>query len=150
MNRPVTIDTIRQAQRHLQGHVVRTPLVAAPALSEITGVDVRLKLENLQLTGAFKARGALIKLISLPPEARRAGVIAVPAGNHAQGVAWHAGKLGIPATIVMPVATPMTKIQRTEALGGHRPAVRRKLQRVRGVRPGVSRREGIDRGSSLR
>ncbi|MGE4528641.1 MAG: threonine ammonia-lyase [Rhodospirillaceae bacterium] len=114
---PVTLDTIRQAQRQLRGHVVRTPLVAAPALSEMTGVDVRLKLENLQLTGAFKARGALIRLIGLPQAARRAGVIAVSAGNHAQGVAWHAGKLGIPATIVMPQGTPLTKIQRTEALG---------------------------------
>lgn len=114
---PVTLDTIREAQAQLKGHVVRTPLIAAPALSDMTGVDVRLKLENLQITGAFKARGALTKLVSLPPEARRAGVIAVSAGNHAQGVAWHAGKLGIPATIVMPVGTPMTKIQRTEALG---------------------------------
>ncbi|MBN2751187.1 MAG: threonine ammonia-lyase [Rhodospirillaceae bacterium] len=113
----VTLDTIRQAQRQLHGHVVRTPLVAAPALSDMTGVDVRLKLENLQLTGAFKARGALIKLVSLPPEARSVGVIAVSAGNHAQGVAWHAGKLGIPATIVMPVSTPMTKTQKTQTLG---------------------------------
>lgn len=117
LNSPVTLDTIREAQAQLKGHIVRTPLIAAPALSDMTGVDVRLKLENLQLTGAFKARGALTKLVSLPPEARRAGVIAVSAGNHAQGVAWHAGKLGIPATIVMPVGTPMTKIQRTEALG---------------------------------
>ena len=97
MNRPVTIDTIRQAQRQLQGHVVRTPLVAAPALSEITGVDVRLKLENLQLTGAFKVRGAPIKLISLPPEARRAGVIAVSAGNHVQGVSLARRKAGHPS-----------------------------------------------------
>ncbi len=117
LDSPVTLDTIREAQAQLKGHIVRTPLIAAPALSDMTGVDVRLKLENLQLTGAFKARGALTKLVSLPPEARRAGVIAVSAGNHAQGVAWHAGKLGIPATIVMPVGTPMTKIQRTEALG---------------------------------
>lgn len=117
MTNPVTLETIRHAQQQLKGHVVRTPLIAAPALSDMTGVDVRLKLENLQITGAFKARGALTKLVSLPPEARRSGVIAVSAGNHAQGVAWHAGKLGIPATIVMPVGTPMTKIQRTEALG---------------------------------
>ncbi len=115
--RPVTLEGIREAQRLLRGHVVRTPLVAAPALSDITGVDVRLKLENLQITGAFKARGALNKLVSLPPAARRTGVIAISAGNHAQGVALHAGRLGIPATIVMPVGTPMTKIQRTEALG---------------------------------
>ena len=115
--RPVTLESIRAAQRVLQGNVVRTPLVAAPALSDITGVDVRLKLENLQQTGAFKARGALNKLVSLAPAARRAGVIAISAGNHAQGVALHAGRLGIPATIVMPIGTPMTKIQRTEALG---------------------------------
>ena len=106
--RPVDLDAVREAQRLLRGHVVRTPLVAAPALSDMTGVDVRLKLENLQITGAFKARGALTKLVSLPPAARRAGVIAVSAGNHAQGVALHAGRLGIPATIVMPVGTPMT------------------------------------------
>ncbi len=117
MPSPVTLATIQQAAQKLKGHVVRTPLIEAPALSDLTGVNVLLKLENLQLTGAFKARGAMIKLISLPASARRAGVIAVSAGNHAQGVAWHAGKLGIPATIVMPVGTPMTKTQRTEALG---------------------------------
>lgn len=117
INSPVTLDTIREAQAQLKGHIVRTPLIAAPALSDMTGVDVRLKLENLQLTGAFKARGALTKLVSLPPEARRAGVIAVSAGNHAQGVAWHAGKLGIPATIVMPKTTPFVKVEATQAFG---------------------------------
>jgi len=117
MSHEVTLELIQNASKKLKDNIVRTPLVAAPALSDATGVDVWLKLENLQLTASFKCRGSLIKMISLPSEARRKGVIAVSAGNHAQGVAWHAGRLGIPATIVMPVGTPMTKTQRTEALG---------------------------------
>src|SRR3546814_13758805 len=79
--------------------------------------EVFLKLETLQRTGSFKDRGALVKLASLPEEAARRGVIAVSAGNHAQGVAYHAQRLGIPATIVMPLGTPFTKITRTEAFG---------------------------------
>jgi threonine dehydratase len=113
----VTIDTIRAAARTLAGAVVRTPLVRSGPLSDLTGAEVYLKLETLQYTGSFKDRGALAKLSSLSPDQSKNGVIAVSAGNHAQGVAYHARRLGIPATIVMPLSTPFTKINRTEALG---------------------------------
>ena len=113
----VSIDTIRDAARTIEGAVVRTPLVRSGPLSALTGAEVYLKLETLQYTGSFKDRGALVKLASLTPAQAKNGVIAVSAGNHAQGVAYHARRLGIPATIVMPVNTPFTKINRTEALG---------------------------------
>ncbi|HTV88419.1 MAG TPA: threonine ammonia-lyase [Stellaceae bacterium] len=114
---PVTIDDVRRAAAAIAGAVARTPLVRAAALSAIAGCEVFLKLETLQATGAFKERGALNKLLSLSPDERRTGVVAMSAGNHAQGVAYHARRLGIPATIVMPAGTPFTKIDRTEALG---------------------------------
>jgi len=114
---PVTIADIRRAQKAIGGAVAPTPLIRAAALCELTGCEVYLKLETLHPTGAFKERGALNKLLSLVPEERRAGVVAMSAGNHAQGVAYHARRLKIPATIVMPAGTPFTKIDRTEALG---------------------------------
>jgi threonine dehydratase len=114
---PVTNDNVRRAERAIAGEIVRTPLIPAAALSEITGVEVFLKLETMQATGSFKERGALNKLMTLDAAERRAGVVAMSAGNHAQGVAFHARRLGIPATIVMPAGTPFTKIDRTEALG---------------------------------
>ncbi len=114
---PIGIADIRRAAAEIDGAVLRTPTIDAPALSERAGTEICLKLESLQRTGSFKERGALNKLLSLDAAARRAGVIAVSAGNHAQGVAYHAGRLGIPATIVMPEGTPFTKIDRTEALG---------------------------------
>src|SRR6185437_13204255 len=114
---PVTIADVRAAASTIAGEVLRTPSIAAPALSALTGADVVLKLETLHPTGSFKERGALNKLKSLSPEQRRAGIIAMSAGNHAQGVAYHAHRLGIPATIVMPEGTPFTKIERTAAHG---------------------------------
>src|SRR5579859_5406162 len=114
---PVTLADIRDAAATIAGEVLRTPAVAAPALSALTGAEIVLKLETLHPTGSFKERGALNKLKSLSPEERAAGVIAMSAGNHAQGVAYHARRLGIPATIVMPEGTPFTKIARTEAQG---------------------------------
>ncbi|HUC09152.1 MAG TPA: threonine ammonia-lyase [Stellaceae bacterium] len=114
---PVTIADIRRAATAIAGQVAPTPTVAAPALSERVGAEIRLKLETLHRTGSFKERGALNKLLTLEPEQRRAGVVAMSAGNHAQGVAYHAQRLGIPATIVMPEGTPFTKIDRTEAFG---------------------------------
>jgi threonine dehydratase len=114
---PVTIADIHEAAAALEGAVLHTPTIAAPALSERVGADIFLKLECLQRTGSFKERGALNKLSRLDAAARRAGVIAMSAGNHAQGVACHARRLGIPATIVMPEGTPFTKIDRTEAFG---------------------------------
>ncbi len=114
---PVTIADIRAAAGAIAGAVARTPTVAAPALSELAGAEIFLKLENLHRTGSFKERGALNKLLSLRPAERRAGVVAMSAGNHAQGVAYHARRLGIPATIVMPEGTPFIKVERTEAFG---------------------------------
>jgi threonine dehydratase len=113
----VTIDDIRKAETQLSGVVVETPTVHSRTLSAIAGCDIVLKLENLQYTGSFKDRGALIKLLSLSAAERKAGVIAVSAGNHAQGVAYHAERLGIPATIVMPEGTPFVKVRHTEAFG---------------------------------
>jgi threonine dehydratase len=117
MSLPVTADDIRAAAAAIAGAVLRTPSVLAPALAEITGAEIVLKLETLHPTGSFKERGALNKLLSLDPAQRQAGVIAMSAGNHAQGVAYHARRLGIPATIVMPADTPFTKVERTEACG---------------------------------
>ena len=96
---------------------MRTPLRHSRTLSRIAGCDVWLKFENLQFTAAFKERGALNKLLSLTEQERAKGVIAMSAGNHAQGVAYHAQRLGIPATIIMPLGTPFTKIQHTRDFG---------------------------------
>jgi len=113
----VTIDDIKDAARQLENQVVRTPALTSPALSELCGADIVLKLENLQVTGSFKPRGAYIKLAGLSEKQKKAGVVAASAGNHAQGVAYHARNLGIPAMIYMPESTPFTKVGRTEALG---------------------------------
>jgi threonine dehydratase len=114
---PVSFADIQQAAATIKGEVLRTPAIAAPALSLLTGAELVLKLETLHPTGSFKERGALNKLKSLTPEQREAGVIAMSAGNHAQGIAYHARRLGIPATIVMPEGTPFTKVERTAAHG---------------------------------
>src|ERR1700736_947491 len=116
-NLPVTIEAVRHAAASIAGALCRTPVVAAPALSELAGSEIYLKLETLHRTGSFKERGALTKLLTLDAGERRAGVVAMSAGNHAQGVAHHARRLGIPATIVMPEGTPFIKIDRTEAFG---------------------------------
>jgi threonine dehydratase len=113
----VTIDDIRAAEQQIAGSTAVTPLAHSTVLSEMAGCEVWLKLENLQFTASFKERGALVKLQSLSDAERKAGVVAASAGNHAQGVAFAAQRLGIPATIVMPKGTPFTKISRTEALG---------------------------------
>ena len=114
---PVSIADIRSAAAAIASAVAHTPTVYAPALSELVGAEIWLKLETLHRTGSFKERGALNKLLALSPEQRSVGVVAMSAGNHAQGVAYHAQRLGIPATIVMPEGTPFTKIDRTEAFG---------------------------------
>ncbi len=113
----VGIEDIRTAAQAIEGEVVRTPLVAAPRLSQTLGCEISLKLENLQFTGSFKDRGALNKLKSLSAAEAGRGVIAMSAGNHAQGVAHHAQRLGIPATIVMPEFAPFTKVERTRSFG---------------------------------
>jgi threonine dehydratase len=112
---PVEIKAIRQAAAAIAGAIGRTPVIPAPALSELAGAEIHLKLETVHRTGSFKERGALNKLLTLNAGEKRAGVVAMSAGNHAQGVAYHARRLGIPATIVMPEGTPFIKIDRTEA-----------------------------------
>src|SRR6476646_11868723 len=113
----VTIADIEAARRTIAGQVLRTPMLPAPKLSALTGADVHVKYENLQVTNSFKDRGALNKLASLTANERSGGVIAMSAGNHAQAVAYHAARLSIPATIVMPVTTPIVKIEATQAHG---------------------------------
>ncbi len=117
MTLPVTIGDIYVAAQTIKGELLRTPTIPSASLSMQTGAKIFLKLESLHPTGSFKERGALNKLKSLTPDQRKAGVIAMSAGNHAQGVAYHARRLGIPATIVMPEGTPFTKIERTEGHG---------------------------------
>ena len=114
---PVTIDDIRAAARRIAGAVEQTPCVHSRTLSRLVGAEVFLKFENLQFTASFKERGALNKLLSLGEAERRRGVIAMSAGNHAQAVAYHAARLGIPATIVMPRGSPNTKIKNTQVHG---------------------------------
>src|SRR5215212_12047965 len=113
----ITLADIEAARRTIDGHVMRTPMLPAPKLSELTGATVYVKYENLQVTNSFKERGALNKLASLGPAERARGVIAMSAGNHAQAVAYHAARLRIPAMIVMPVTTPFVKVEATEAHG---------------------------------
>ncbi|HSR01103.1 MAG TPA: threonine ammonia-lyase [Sphingomicrobium sp.] len=114
---PPTIDDIRAAAERIKGAVVRTPMLVSRTLSEIIGAEVWLKFENLQFTAAYKERGALNKLLQLSPEERSRGVIAASAGNHAQAVAYHAKRLGIPAVIVMPAPTPTVKVTQTAGHG---------------------------------
>jgi threonine dehydratase len=116
-NRAITFDDVQKAYEAIKDQIIRTPTIRAARLSRHLGIDLYLKLENLQHTNAFKARGALNKLLTLTPEQRKNGVIACSAGNHAQGVAYHATNLGIPSTIVMPRHTPFNKIQKTEDFG---------------------------------
>jgi threonine dehydratase len=117
MMQPPTIDDIRAAAERIKGAVIRTPMLVSRTLSEIIGAEVWLKFENLQFTAAYKERGALNKLLQLPPEDRACGVIAASAGNHAQAVAYHAKRLGIPAVIVMPEPTPTVKVTQTAGHG---------------------------------
>jgi threonine dehydratase len=113
----VSIDDIRAAAQRIAGAVEPTPCVHSRTLSRLTGAEVFLKFENLQFTASFKERGALNKLLSLDAAERKRGVIAMSAGNHAQAVAYHAARLGIPATIVMPRGSPNTKIRNTQIHG---------------------------------
>ena len=113
----ITLADIEAARRTIGAQVLRTPMLPAPKLSALTGAQVWVKYENLQVTNSFKERGAVNKLAALSAAARARGVIAMSAGNHAQAVAYHARRLGIPATIVMPVTTPFVKVAATEAYG---------------------------------
>jgi threonine dehydratase len=113
----ITLADVRAAAAELAGATVRTPCLHSHTLSELAGCAVFLKFENLQFTASFKERGALHKLRSLSPAEREAGVIAMSAGNHAQGVAYHARRLGIRVAVVMPRHTPTVKVEQTRALG---------------------------------
>lgn len=117
MTLPVSPADVAAARLLLTGAILRTPTLPAPRLSAITGAHVFVKYENLQVTASFKERGALVKLASLSAEERARGVVAMSAGNHAQAVAYHARRLGIKATIVMPKHTPIVKVAATEAHG---------------------------------
>lgn len=114
---PVTAADVRAAAARIGGAIARTPSARSLVLSELTGADVVVKFEQLQFTASFKERGALNRLSTLDAPARSRGVLAVSAGNHAQAVAHHARRLGVRATVVMPLTTPFTKVARTEALG---------------------------------
>jgi len=113
----VTLDDVRAAAVRIAGAVERTPLLESRTLSRLTGARVFLKFENLQFTASFKERGALNKLLTLSEAERARGVIAMSAGNHAQGVAYHAARLGVRAVIVMPRGTPNTKVKNTQVHG---------------------------------
>jgi threonine dehydratase len=115
----VSLADVKAAARRIAGAVELTPFVHSRTLSRLTGAQVFLKFENLQFTASFKERGALNKLLSLSEEERGRGVIAMSAGNHAQAVAYHAARLGIPATIVMPKGSPNTKIRNTRVHGAN-------------------------------
>ncbi|HXR58565.1 MAG TPA: threonine ammonia-lyase [Burkholderiales bacterium] len=113
----VTLHEVRAAAQRIAGAVERTPCLHSRTLSSLTGAEVWLKFENLQFTASFKERGALNKLLLLSPDERARGVIAMSAGNHAQGVAYHAARLGVRAVIVMPRGTPNTKVRSTQVHG---------------------------------
>ena len=113
----LAFEDILAAKERLQGHIERTPCRHSRTLSEITGAEVWVKFENLQFTAAYKERGALNKLLQLTEAEKRRGVIAASAGNHSQGLSYHAARLGIPVTIVMPRGTPFVKVQQTRAHG---------------------------------
>src|SRR3954465_15436099 len=113
----VTLDDIRAAAQRIAGALEATPCLHSRTLSALTGAEVFLKFENLQFTASFKERGALNTLLRLSTSERARGVIAMSAGNHAQGVAYHAARLGIRAVIVMPKGTPNTKVRGTQVLG---------------------------------
>jgi threonine dehydratase len=114
---PVSLDDVRAAHDRIAPSIVHTPTLISQTLSAMTGATVYLKFENLQFTAAFKERGALNRLLQLGDNARKNGVIAASAGNHAQGLAYHGRRLGVPVTIVMPVPTPTVKVMQTEGHG---------------------------------
>lgn len=114
---PVTWDDVLAAEARIKGAVARTPSAHSQTLSDLLGCHVVVKFENLQFIASFKERGALNKLLQLDADERDRGVVAMSAGNHAQAVAYHAHRLGIDATIVMPATTPFVKVQRTRELG---------------------------------
>ena len=133
----LTLEMIRGARGHLDGLIHRTPLVRSTTLGERLGCEVFLKLECLQKTGSFKPRGAFNKMLALPEAGRRRGVVAVSGGNHAQGVAFAARRLGIPAVIAMPAATPANYLEATRGYGAQvvlTPDIRAAFEEARRLR----------------
>src|SRR3954463_12871559 len=114
---PVTLADVEAAAKRIEGAIVRTPTLFSRTLSELTGARIWVKFENLQFTAAYKERGALNKLLLMDEATRARGVIAASAGNHAQAVAYHGARLGVPVTIVMPKSTPTIKVMQTEGHG---------------------------------
>ena len=139
----ITLHDIEQAALRLQGQVLRTPCVESRTLSQITGAQVFLKFENLQYTASFKERGACNKLSQLTPEESARGVVAMSAGNHAQGVAYHAQRLGLRAVIVMPRFTPGVKVERTQGFGAEVLLVGDTLEEARAHAYELAEREGL-------
>ncbi|HMS79719.1 MAG TPA: pyridoxal-phosphate dependent enzyme, partial [Burkholderiaceae bacterium] len=139
----VTPADVEAAAARLAGRVVRTPCLPSRTLSAIAGCEVWLKFENLQFTASFKERGALNRLSGLDEDARARGVLAVSAGNHAQGVALHAQRLGVPATIVMPRFTPSVKVEATRAFGPRIVLVGDTLEEARAHGLALARDEGL-------
>src|SRR5579862_8991464 len=111
------LDDIKAAAARVHGHIERTPCRFSRTLTEITGAEVWVKFENLQFSASYKERGALNKLLLLSAEEKQRGVIAASAGNHAQGLAYHGQRLGVPVTIVMPRGTPFVKVEQTRGFG---------------------------------
>lgn len=114
----LTVRDVEAAAERIRDSIYRSPCVKSLTLSEMTGNQIFLKLENLQMTGSFKERGALNRLLTLSKEEAAQGVVTASAGNHAQGLAYHATRLGIASEIVMPLQTPLVKVSRTEGYGG--------------------------------
>src|SRR5215207_2462771 len=117
MTAPLSVDDIRAAAGRLTGEVTRTPCLPSRTLTELAGCEIFLKFENLQFTASFKERGALNKMAQLTADERARGVLAVSAGNHAQAVAYHAERMGIAATIVMPRFASSVKVENTRGFG---------------------------------
>lgn len=140
---PVELADIRRAAEIIRGHVLATPCVFSRTLSEITGAEVHLKFENLQFTASFKERGACHRLSQLSPEERRRGVVAMSAGNHAQGVAYHGQRLGIPVVIVMPRHTPAVKVERTRGFGAEVVTAGDTLEEARDQADALARERGL-------
>jgi threonine dehydratase len=140
---PVTIEDVRAAAARIQGQVVRTPLAKAHTLSQLLGCELWLKYETQQFTASFKERGALNKLLLLTEDERRRGVIAMSAGNHAQGVAYNAARLGIACTIVMPKGTPYGKVRNTETLGAQVVLAGETIEEARAVAEQLQREQNL-------
>src|SRR5579872_3079673 len=117
MNLSIDLQDVRAAQARLAAQLSNTPCLHSRTLSQLTGAEIYIKFENLQFTASFKERGALNRLLQLEDAERRRGVCTMSAGNHGQAVAYHAHRLGIPATIVMPRHTPFVKVQHTRSHG---------------------------------